>query len=219
MPLEIVGAGFGRTGTVSIQKAIDILYEQEEQQKGEKKKRCYHFLEILARPHHVDQWIKILETSIESKKKQQEGKKGDTTNIDWEQLFNSSDDDTEFVATMDHPCCDFYQPLLQKYPNAKVILSNHPGGMQKWYDSKLGHQEFLECFLTWPIKPFIKIAMPIMGKLLFDPKGERKGKSNGQQQLSIESIQRLIEVTEINAWGSYPDGIHNADHVFKHYEK
>jgi hypothetical protein len=42
MPLEVIGAGFGRTGTACLQEALEILLEKEN-------KHCYHFFSMIHR--------------------------------------------------------------------------------------------------------------------------------------------------------------------------
>lgn len=45
MALEVLGAGFGRTGTLSLRTALEILGL-----------RCYHMLEVPKHPGHADLW-------------------------------------------------------------------------------------------------------------------------------------------------------------------
>jgi hypothetical protein len=49
MALKIVGAGFGRTGTVSLKDAL------EKRGFGP----CYHMLEVLERPDHIEMWHRL----------------------------------------------------------------------------------------------------------------------------------------------------------------
>ncbi len=44
MPLEVIGAGFGRTGTMSLKQALEDLGFGP----------CYHMIEVLKRPEGVD---------------------------------------------------------------------------------------------------------------------------------------------------------------------
>lgn len=61
MPLEVIGAGFGRTGTLSTKTALERLgYE-----------RCYHMLEVGLHPEHPALW--------------RQAAAGD--DVDWERLF------------------------------------------------------------------------------------------------------------------------------------
>ena len=46
MALQVIGAGFGRTGTASLKLALETLL----------KAPCYHMSEVLGRAGHVDMW-------------------------------------------------------------------------------------------------------------------------------------------------------------------
>ena len=46
MGLEIIGAGFGRTGTLSLKFALEELGFD----------RCYHMMEIPKVAHHIGSW-------------------------------------------------------------------------------------------------------------------------------------------------------------------
>ena len=46
MPLEVIGAGLGRTGTLSLKVALEELGFS----------RCYHMTEVLAHPEHAHVW-------------------------------------------------------------------------------------------------------------------------------------------------------------------
>ena len=46
MPLKVIGAGLGRTGTMSLKVALEGLGFD----------RCYHMVEVLAHPEHVRVW-------------------------------------------------------------------------------------------------------------------------------------------------------------------
>ena len=46
MPLDIIGAGFGRTGTLSLKLALERLGFA----------KCYHMMEVMAHPDHVPMW-------------------------------------------------------------------------------------------------------------------------------------------------------------------
>ncbi|RMF93048.1 MAG: sulfotransferase family protein [Nitrospinota bacterium] len=61
MPLSIIGAGFGRTGTFSLKMALEMLGVG----------RCYHMAEVIENPEHVAVWSKAAE-----------GKP-----VDWDALF------------------------------------------------------------------------------------------------------------------------------------
>ena len=49
MPLKIVGAGFGRTGTLSLKNALEKLGFGP----------CYHMLEVMEKPDHLEMWHRL----------------------------------------------------------------------------------------------------------------------------------------------------------------
>src|SRR5260370_31025436 len=49
MPLKIVGAGFGRTGTLSLKSAWEKLGFGP----------CYHMLEVMEKPDHLEMWHRL----------------------------------------------------------------------------------------------------------------------------------------------------------------
>jgi Sulfotransferase domain len=63
MALAVIGAGFGRTGTLSLREALERLGLGP----------CYHMYEVVQNPGHVDFW--------------QRATKGEA--VDWEELLGS----------------------------------------------------------------------------------------------------------------------------------
>eukprot|EP00040_Diaphanoeca_grandis_P041703 m.263339 g.263339 ORF g.263339 m.263339 type:complete len:246 (+) comp50029_c0_seq1:149-886(+) len=106
MPLEIIGAGLGRTGTSSLKAALEILGFP-----------CYHMDEFLQHPHHLGFWAEV------SHQVNQVGE----PELDFERVFSS------YTAAIDAPTNCVYATLMKQYPQAKVILTHRDGG--KWYDS------------------------------------------------------------------------------------
>lgn len=110
MALKIIGAGFGRTGTLSIYSALNQLGFP-----------CYHMYEVLEKKEnksHVDFWLKV-------------AKAEPGTQHDWEQIFS------KYKAALDNPACCVWHELMSAYPDAKVLLTVHPGGAQAWYESSM----------------------------------------------------------------------------------
>ena len=188
MPLEVIGAGFGRTGTMSLQAALDILYEAEGNQ-------CYHYLTIITRRPHTQFWIQVLS--------------GDTTpnKDDWEALFGPE----RFCATVDHPCANYYQELLAVYPAAKVILSKHPAGRDAWYASKVAQVHIFEALERWPLKPLGFLALRYM-VVAFSTRHTWT-----DQYVSNSDIMHLVQLTERHCWGK-EGGIHDRDNVLRRYD-
>ncbi len=89
--VKIIGSGFGRTGTLSLKSALEVLYLGP----------CYHMVEVFQHPEHMALWQAA----------------ADGQNIDWETILGG------YNAAVDWPAAAFYESLMQRYPDAKVILT------------------------------------------------------------------------------------------------
>ncbi len=117
MSLHIIGAGFGRTGTLSTYTALKELGYP-----------CYHMMEVIrnkANKTHIDFWKKVAN--------EPEG-----TQQQWEMVFE------KYTAMVDNPGCCVWQELAIAYPDAKVLLTVHPRGAEAWYDSTMNTIYFTE---------------------------------------------------------------------------
>jgi hypothetical protein len=101
MTLEVIGAGFGRTGTASLKGALEELGFGP----------CYHMSELIKHPEHVPLWEAA----------------GREEPVDWEEIFYG------YKATTDWPGGAFYEELMERYPEAKVILTVRDP--ESWYES------------------------------------------------------------------------------------
>jgi hypothetical protein len=99
--LQVIGAGFGRTGTLSLKAALEQLGAGP----------CYHMTEVFQHPEHLPIW---------------EAATGGEP-VDWEALFAG------YHATVDWPAAAFYDRLVARYPEAKVLLSVRDP--LRWYES------------------------------------------------------------------------------------
>lgn len=61
MALRVIGAGFGRTGTLSLKNALEKLGFE----------KCYHMLEVFSHPNHAEMWLAATRGQ----------------QIDWDELF------------------------------------------------------------------------------------------------------------------------------------
>jgi hypothetical protein len=103
--LKVIGAGFGRTGTLSLKAALEELGFGP----------CYHMTELFDKPDHIRFWDEAAD----------EVARGET--VGWEEVFSG------YEATVDWPACIFYEELMEAYPDAKVLLSVRDP--ERWYDS------------------------------------------------------------------------------------
>ncbi len=103
--MKLIGAGFGRTGTMSLKAALEELGFGP----------CYHMTELFDKPDHVEFWDRAADAVPRGER------------VDWEEVFSG------YEATVDWPACVFYEQLMEAYPDAKVLLSVRDPG--RWYDS------------------------------------------------------------------------------------
>lgn len=104
--IQVIVAGLGRTGTMSMEVALRIL--------GYKP---YHMGAILVEKGHSELWRQRAEGTLETEK-----------------VFDAMTE-RGYNATMDSPMCDVYLDQVKLYPNAKVILTKHPKGTNGWAKS------------------------------------------------------------------------------------
>ena len=102
MALRVIGAGVGRTGTMSLKGALEQLLGGP----------CYHMMEVFMHPEHVALW----------------GAAGRGEDVDWSALLAG------YVATTDFPACLFWRELLERNPDAIVLLSTR-ADTQTWWES------------------------------------------------------------------------------------
>ena len=130
MPLQIIGAGFGRTGTMSTHAALNELGFP-----------CYHMFEVLRNPlnkTHLDFWRKVAHDPA-------------GTQQDWERIFG------RYKAAVDNPAVCVWRELMAAYPDAKVLLTLHPKGAEAWYESVMETIYFSES--AWQFK-VLKLVTP-----------------------------------------------------------
>ncbi|KAI8066490.1 P-loop containing nucleoside triphosphate hydrolase protein [Gongronella butleri] len=94
MVLEVIGAGFGRTGTYSLYKALE---------------------ELGYTTHHMS--VLVGDPTQDATKWSRAYKKEDFAPEEWHEVYKT------WTAAVDWPTCEFYKELSEVYPNAKVILT------------------------------------------------------------------------------------------------
>ncbi|TAL81424.1 MAG: hypothetical protein EPN75_04420 [Beijerinckiaceae bacterium] len=135
MPIEIIGAGYGRTGTMSTYIALKQLGFP-----------CYHMFEVIgnkANKTHLDFWRKVANAPAGSQH-------------DWEQVF------ANYRACVDNPACCVWRELMAAYPDAKVLLTLHPKGPDAWYGSAIETIYFTESM--WQFR-FLALVTPFARKM------------------------------------------------------
>lgn len=101
MSIQVIGAGMGRTGTMSLKHALEEL--------GYKK--CHHMIEVMQDKSQLQYW-----NAMEKNR-----------TADYEAMLQG------YTSIVDFPGSLYYKELMQKYPDAKVILTvRNP---EDWYRS------------------------------------------------------------------------------------
>ena len=119
--MKVIGAGFGCTGTESLQVALEQLLEG----------RCYHMKEVFGNAEDLARWEAF--------------GRAERQNMDWESLLRS------YRAGVDWPLCNYYEDLLQAFPDARVILTVRDP--DRWFE---GFQKLVKLYRVAKIfSPFV----------------------------------------------------------------
>jgi Sulfotransferase domain len=129
--MKVIGAGLGRTGTASLQSALEELGFGP----------CYHMYEVFANPGHADFWRAAW--------------RGEPA--DWDGVLGS------YEATVDWPACSFYAELLERNPDAKVLLSVRDP--ERWYEST--RQTIYKIGKISTGSPFSRLGFALLSRLVF----------------------------------------------------
>lgn len=105
MTLSVIGAGFGRTGTMSLKLALEQLGFGP----------CFHMMEFFAAANG------------EALKTRWEEVAFATEPPEWDEIFAG------YCSTVDWPSAAYWRELADRYPSAKVILTVRDA--DRWYDS------------------------------------------------------------------------------------
>jgi hypothetical protein len=153
MSIQVIGAGLGRTGTLSLKAALEELGFT----------KCYHMVEGFTRKDDAQIWDCAL--------------RGEP--VDWDRLFAG------YRATVDQPSCLFYREQLEKYPEAKVILTVRDP--DRWYDSARQTIYFARtAFPRWAavVNPRM-LVFPRLLRCLIRERHDRNQRRNKHQHESL----------------------------------
>jgi hypothetical protein len=167
MSLKIIGAGYGRTGTLSTYTALNMLGF-----------RCYHMVELLMKQsnrHHVDFWLNVSRSEPGHPH-------------DWPFVYK------EYSATLDNPGACVWRDLMAAYPEARVILTVHPRGADAWYESTLDTIYFSEKRWEFKVLGFISPFARKMGEITHRLVWQRNHRNTmGNRSAAVADYHRHIE--------------------------
>jgi Sulfotransferase domain len=133
--VKVIGAGFGRTGTLSLKVALETLGFSP----------CYHMTEVFAHPEHTAFWISAW--------------RGEPA--DWDGVLGG------YEAVVDWPACTFYEELMERHPDGKVILSVRDP--ERWYESV--RNTIYELSVVIPRHPIYRIGYKLVSFFVFRGSG------------------------------------------------
>eukprot|EP01040_Poterioochromonas_malhamensis_P017289 gene17289-19830_t len=100
--VQVIGAGWGRTGTLSLKKALEILGYNP----------TYHMREAIEHPKQQSFWVRV----------------ASNLPYDFDEIFlGDGKGEPTYNATCDVPSSLYWKEQLERYPNAKVILAGISG--------------------------------------------------------------------------------------------
>jgi hypothetical protein len=102
---------------------------------------CYHMFEVLGHPEHADFW----ETAWRGEP------------VDWDRVLG------DYEASVDWPACTFYEELLERYPEAKVLLSVRDP--ERWYES--ARTTIYELTMLRRRSPFTRLGLALASSIRF----------------------------------------------------
>eukprot|EP01083_Nonionella_stella_P070177 187606_1 len=151
----IIGSSVGRTGTSSLQRALNILGYN-----------CYHMRE-LTKNSDFELWIPLGTEKLKLK----QNELSDTELVDYNE-WNTIFTDRNYTACVDEPSCCFYKELMRHYPNYKVIHSVRDS--EKWYNSarQTTMAGYLlvknKWFLRWVAGHYLEMLTQCLYKFVYD---------------------------------------------------
>jgi len=102
---------------------------------------CYHMTDVFENPGHADFWRAAW--------------RGEPA--DWDGVLGS------YEAAVDWPACSFYEELMQRNPDAKVLLSVRDP--ERWYES--ARQTIYELGRLSTGSPFSRLGFALLSRLVF----------------------------------------------------
>lgn len=145
VPMEVLSLGMGRTGTASMQKALQILGLP-----------TYHGFEMHANKPDNRMWIEAFDAKYQ---RTAEAKARPWKTEDWRKFFDALLGHVSAVT--DLPCNVFGPELMAAYPEAKVVLVERD--VDSWYKS---WEKALIQSLEMPGLDWVKSINPVMADQL-----------------------------------------------------
>ena len=165
----LIGAGFPRTGTMSLRVALNELGVGP----------CHHMAAVLMDKKQAPLWQAIV----------------DGEEPDFEAIYAS------YQSTVDAPGCFYYKELMEKYPDAKGLLSVRDP--ERWYSSvkeSIYLSYLMPRWMEWlprigplsTIGPFLRLVRTMIWEGVFDKRFEDKAYAVSIFDDHIEEVKRVV---------------------------
>jgi hypothetical protein len=194
--MQVIGAGFGRTGTSSLQSALEELLGG----------KCYHMKDIMTKPVQLQTWHDFAV--------------GKTEVLDWEHLF------ADYVAAVDCPVCLYYKEIMDVFPEAKIILTlRDPESWWKSFNRlmSLTGKARLLCCISHRLRMITRFTDKIIIENVFEGRLEKEHcirifeRHNAAVRKAVPD-KRLLEYDVRQGWQPLCNflGVAVPDHAFPH---
>ena len=183
--MEVIGAGWGRTGTRSLKHALQFLTGRP----------SYHMQNILLNKKEAIKWHNSIFKNNET--------------FDWGEIYKG------YGACLDFPSCNYYKELMNAFPQAKVILTirDDVSWIKSWnvLNNKI-LKSFTFKFLAKVPKTSFKLQKDIHNKLILGKSGAFQGAVTDEEKMKKfnkwnESVikhvpkERLLVYEVKQGWG------------------
>ena len=164
--LQLIGAGFGRTGTLSLKSALETLGAGP----------CHHMVEVFQNPESEKDWL----AAAHAKRRG-----GD---YPWASLLAG------YASFVDWPGCHFWREFANAFPETPVLLSARDP--DKWYESAYEtlYQVVLRARANEDpaVRERMQMADAVIFQGTFQDRFEDRAFVKGVFEAHLEEVQRAI---------------------------
>ena len=162
--MRVIGAGFGRTGTMSLKAALEDLGFGP----------CYHMTELLDRPDHLKYWYAA----------------GQGERIDWKDVFGEYQATVDWPGCALYKELMEAYPEAKVLLSVRDPEEWYESARNTTYDLRKTAASSLLVSLTWPFIPTVRRAIGMTDDIIW--KGTFGGRFDDRQH-AIEVFERHVE--------------------------
>lgn len=148
--MRVIGSGFGRTGTLSTKRALQMLGFGP----------CYHMEEVIRRPSHVRAWLDVAQGR----------------DVDWHRLFQGFDSTVDFPASAvweqlleAYPEAKVVHTVRDPqrwYDSTAETIARSPTLVPRWFRSMIP-----------PLDRFLRVSELLIWQQLFEGRFDDRGRA------------------------------------------